>query len=347
MKILKSKKSWFVLAIILLGSFFTGRQIILAKKQLIKVDLKKAKTVLVERKNLEKKLTFAGKIDAQNYAVLRFQAGGLLSWLGVKEGDRVKKWQTVASLDKASLKKSFEKEMNDYMTARWNFEDTQDEYKSTKNNYLVTPEIQRILGRQQWTLNNSVLDLELSDIALKYSSLVSPISGIVTNIDYPESGINILPTNFSITVIDPASIYFKTEADEEDVTAISLNQEGEITIDSYPEETIKSEITDIAFAPIEGQSSTIYRVKFDLAKPNDNLKYRLGMNGDVQIKVAEAIEVLTLPVEAIYEENGEKFVYLRPNNKVEKRVIKTGLENDFDVEITEGLSEGEKVIYNE
>ena len=232
MKLLKNKFFYlFVLAAItiIFGIRFLNRN----KNEQVKINPKKAKTISVKKGAIDKNLVLPGKIDAGQYAVLNFQTSGMLSWVGVKEGDKVKKWQTVASLDKTSLKKSFEKEMNDYMTSRWNFEDTKDKYKLTKDKYLITPEIQRILDRQQFTLNNSVLDLEISDIVLKYANLRTPIDGIITAISYPNSGINILPSNFSITVVNPKSLYFKSEVDEEDVSLITEGQPAEITLDSF------------------------------------------------------------------------------------------------------------------
>lgn len=106
-----------------------------------KLDLKKVQTVKVIRGDLEKDLTLAGKVDAGSYALLQFQTSGRLSWVGVKEGDEVKKWQAIASLDKQDLEKQLKKIMNDYLTNRWNFEDTQDQYRTTKENFLLTDEI--------------------------------------------------------------------------------------------------------------------------------------------------------------------------------------------------------------
>ena len=41
----------------------------------------------VERKNLTEKLTVSGEVNAEEKASLKFQTSGLLSWVGVKEGD--------------------------------------------------------------------------------------------------------------------------------------------------------------------------------------------------------------------------------------------------------------------
>jgi multidrug resistance efflux pump len=105
----------------------------------------------------------SGEIRAEKDTTLTFQTLGLLSWIGFKKGDSVKKGQAVAALDKRDLEKRFKKEMNDYLTTRWDFEQTQDDYKETKDNFLVTDEIKRILDQNQFTLDNSVLDVEIAD----------------------------------------------------------------------------------------------------------------------------------------------------------------------------------------
>lgn len=308
-------------------------------------DIKKSTTVKIKRGNLVKELKLGGEIDSQNFAVLTFQTYGMLSWLGVKEGDTVKKYQAVASLDKNDLTKRFQKELNDYMTTRWNFEDTADQYKITKDKYLVTPEIQRILDRSQFTLNNSVLDLEIADIALKYATLISPINGVVTKVSYPASGINVTPLNFSITVVDPEGIYFKSEADEEDVTFLTVGQKAKVSLNSYPEDLIDSEIINIAFTPIEGQSSTVYRVKFSLFSDNIYSKYWIGMNGDASVKLDEKIDVLYVPSDSVFDIDNEKYVFVKRDNKTLKTKITTGMETDENVEIIDGISEGQTLVY--
>lgn len=312
----------------------------------LKINPKKAQTTKVQKGDITQYLTLAGKVDAERFVNLQFQTSGKLAWVGVKEGDSVKKWQAIASLDKAELQKQFQKTMNNYLTNRWNFEDVQDKYKQTKEDRLVTDEIKRILERTQFSLENSVLDVELADLTMKYATLVSPISGIVTSVDQPYPGVNIIPSGANFTVIDPSSIYLRSEIDEEDVTKVKVGQSTLIVLDSFPDQEIESKITSIAFTPIEGQTSTVYQIKFTLDLSNSDLKYKVGMNGDAKIKLAEVSDVLNVPIEAVFEENNEKFVYLKSEKgKIEKRVVKTGIENDTDIEITEGLKGDETVIY--
>ena len=59
-----------------------------------------------ETKDISLNLTLAGSVSASEIASLHFQNPGKLVWVGVKVGDRVKKYQAIASLDKEQLKKS-------------------------------------------------------------------------------------------------------------------------------------------------------------------------------------------------------------------------------------------------
>jgi len=151
---------YFKLSILLVMAvgLFWGIQTTKAKddQTTAKFNPKKDQIVYPQKSLIKNNLTLTGSISATDIAQIRFQTSGKLAWVGVKVGDRVKKYQSLASLDKNELKKNLEKELNDYRAALHTFNDVQDEYKVTREKYLVTDEIQRILDRSQFTLNKSV-----------------------------------------------------------------------------------------------------------------------------------------------------------------------------------------------
>jgi len=322
--------------------FFAGAQ----NQEEAKFNQKTDKIVTPSRQDLVQKLTLAGSIDAATRSDVRFQTSGLLSWVGVKVGDRVKKWQAIASLDRRELQKQLDKEFNDYRTALHNFDDTHDQYKPQRDALILTDEMKRILDRSQFTLNNAVIDYELADLAKKYATIVSPIAGVVVALDQPVAGVNITPATSTFTVVDPQSIYFKSNIDEEEIQKISLNQETEIILDSYPDKPIKSKITYISFAPVAGESTTVYEVRYDLGSlgTNSDLTYRLGMSGDANIVTGSAADSLTIPVEALMEDDDQNYVWLKQDNKVIKKPVKTGLETSTDVQVLEGISQSDQVV---
>jgi macrolide-specific efflux system membrane fusion protein len=310
-----------------------------------KFNPKKDKTVLPKHQNLTEKITLAGSIDATAKTDVRFQTSGMLSWVGVKVGDRVKKGQALASLDRRELKKQLEKQFNDYRASLHNFNDVQDKYKDEKERYLLDDEMRRILDRSQFTLNNAVIDYELAEITLKYATVVSPIEGIVVHLDQPLSGVNVTPATSTITIVDPKSIYFKSEIDEDEVNKISLDQETKINLDSFPESELDSKVNFISFTPISGRSSTVYEVRFNLPVNNQNLQYRLGMNGDANIILSQAPNSLTIPLDALIEQNDQTYVLIKDgNNSLALRQIKTGIEGDDDIQVLEGLTENNEVV---
>lgn len=239
-------------------------------------------TPIFEEENL---VSASGKIEAKRIANLTFQTSGLLSWVGVKEGDYVQKWQGIASLDRRELEKRLARYLNLYMTNRWDFEQLQEDYKDEKERYLITQAMKRILDKAQFSLNNAVIDVELTDLALKLSTISTPIEGIVTRVDTPNPGINVTPLGATFTVIDPSSVYFSAFVDEADISKIKIGQEAKITLDSYPDEEFKGRVERIDFvATTTTGGGTAFRVEISLPE-NDNLKFKVGANGDAEILV--------------------------------------------------------------
>ena len=316
-------------------------------KEIPKFDAKKETIVTPKRETIKEEITLTGSIDAATKSNLQFKTSGQLAWVGVKVGDKVKKYQAIASLNKEELRKGLEADFNSYRSALATFDDVQDKYKYEKDNLILTDEMKRILVRSQNTLGNSVIAYELQDLAIKYATLYSPISGVVVAVDQPNSGVNITPASATFSIIDPMSIYFKAQIDQEDVTRVKIGDKTTITLDSFPEKEFVSEVTYISFTPVSGQTSTVYEIRFKLdSDSNQDLKYRLGMDGDALISLKEIPNSLTLPIEAIRQDEDQPYVFVKSNDNqpLIKKTIKIGIETDTTVEILEGLSENDQVV---
>ena len=293
---------------------------------------------------IKDELILAGSIDSDQVANLHFQNSGKLNWVGVKVGDKVKRGQAIASLDREQLRKNLATQYNNYRSQLSQFNDTQDQYKTTKENLLVTDTIQRILDRTQYSLDNSVSNYEITDMAIKESVLISPIEGVVTSIDQPLAGVNVSPLSATFVIINPNSLFFKSEIDQEMVTKIKNSQKAILKLDSFPDSEIESKVTFISFTPVAGQTSTVYQIRFELPLINNDLLYRLGMDGDVTLVLNQADNVLTIPTDTVNDDNGQKFVYLKENNKLIRHNIVVGIETDTNTEVKEGLTQNDQVV---
>src|SRR4030043_1173665 len=327
-KILVFIKRHKILTAVILAIFIIAVGWPTTKKVTTKPE-QKYETAKVQKEDLTDIVSASGTIQAENQVDLKFQTSGLLTWVGVKEGDQVKKWQAIASLDKRELEKDLRIELNDYLNERWDFEQTYEDYEKSglsEEKWLVTDAIKRILQKAQFDLNNKVIDVEIADLTVKLATISSPIDGIVTSIDVPIAGVNITPATAVFTIANPGLMKFIADIDESDVGKTSIGQKVIITLDAYPDEEFEGEITNIAFAAITTSGGgTAFKADISLPE-NIDQKFIVGMNGDIEIVTAEKTDVTTVPIEAIKTKDGKNYVQIIEGRSIKEIGVETGLE---------------------
>lgn len=344
-KYLYSHKIWVTLFIflVLVGVIYLPARI----RKIILGAEAEYETVSPRVMDLTKMVDVSGKIMAKEQVTLRFQASGKLSWVGVKEGDQVKKWQAIASLDKTSLKKNLEKEIYDYLSERWDFEQSHEDYGTSglpSEKWLLSDAAKRVLEKAQFDLNQTVLDLEIDQIAYDVATIYSPIDGVVIDIEEPVAGVNITPATAEFTIANPEVMIFKALVDEADIGLVRTGQDAVITLDAYSDQELKGIIGRIDFSSTATSGGgTAYAAEIVLPE-NEFLRFKIGMNGDAEIIIDERKKVLSLPLEAIKEKNSQTFAHLIVNRQVKEVPVEIGLTTETRAEIILGLDKNQKVI---
>ncbi len=295
---------------------------------------------VVSKGGINNTLELSGKIQAATAATLRFPTGGLLTYVGAKEGDTVKKWQTLASIDTRQLQKTLDQKLNLYAIARGTFEQTIDDNDNSVPDQDLGRELKRILEKNQYQLDNTVKDVEYLDLSLKLSRLTSPLAGILIHAPVDTANVQVLATD-TWQVVDPTSLYFSADLDETDLKRVSVGQKVIISLDAYPDHTYESKISSISFSPKETSSGTTYEIKVEF--PEFVKDFRLGLNGTATIILEEKQGATLLPSSAISFEGGKAEVLLKEGKKYTKRELQVGIENEGMVEIISGVDEGNRV----
>lgn len=335
------KKRWYVFFAVLLVIFlfFSSNK-----------DKNKQKNELykIKKETIKETLTLSGEIDAEEKATLKFQSSGKLIWVGVKEGDRVKKYQSIASLDSRDVKNRLDKYLKAYSIARSNFDQTKDDNwnKQYDLNETVRNKAQRILEQNQYNLESAVLDVEYQNLILENSTLWTPIEGIVTKIDVPIAGVNITPATATFEIVNPDTLYFSSTVEQADVVNLKEGMIGDVIFDSFPEEKGKGKIKYISFAPKEGETGTVYYLKIDIDESLKKLPLRLGMTADVEFIIKERKNIIAVPSRFIKNDKKGDYVLIKENGKKIKKYIEKGEEIDGKIEIKQGLKENDVLINN-
>jgi len=324
------KKIIFILLFIII--FFAGKYFLIDSKK-ITSDI-----ASVKRGDIKEELTLSGKIDAEDHVALRFGIAGKVDWVGVKEEDWVKKGQTIATLEKETLEATLRQKWQDFTAAKA----ASDKYYSdhTSNSESYDQKIERTT--LDATQNKAYDSVRIAQENLKAAVLTSPIEGLVVAAEPTLAGVNITSLNSGYEIVNPATVYLKVTADQTEVGSLKNGLMGSIIFDSSPDEQAEGVVKDISFAPTKDETGTVYNVKVTLNNAdNKTYKYRLGMTADINFTIKERKNVLIIP--AKYISSDEKGKYVLIGKDKEKQYVKTGIESSQDVEITEGLLEGEMV----
>jgi len=334
------KKRWYLVLILIIGTglYLNQQKTAQAKKE-------KETRYTVERRDIKETLSLAGEIQADEHVILRFQTSGKLAWVGVKEGDTVKKYQTIANLDQREVKKKLQKSLLTYAQTRNSFDQTGDDNQRVGDQPIndVGDKMKRLLENAQYGLDSSVLDVELTNLAIEYSNLFTPISGVVTRVDSKYAGVNITPSQAEFEIINPETVYFSFTADQIEIIKLSEGMSATISLDSYPDETPNGTISYISYVPKAGETGTVYEGKLKLSNA-DITKYRFGMTGDANFTLSEKKNVVVVLDKFTKSEGDNRYVTRLKDGKEEKVFIKTGLEEDGYLEVLSGLKAGDTVI---
>lgn len=299
--------------------------------------------VPVTQDKLVKTLNVSGIIDAKQKATLHYSTGGKITYVGAQEGDIVKKNQTLARLDSRDLQKRLQADLNNYFTQRLTFDQNADDRGDT----ITSQAIGRQVQQDQNTLNNSVIDVEVRDIAIQNATLTTPIAGILVSAPTTVAGVVLGPTDI-FEVIDPRSLVFKAAVDETDIPLVKRGQTASIQLDAYPEDPLSASVSAIAYRSAQTSKGTVFVVELPIpiiSSQSAAERYRLGMNGDTDIVVDQRENVLQIPVDALTERDGKKFAKKKTGENTAQEVeIKTGIENETMIEVTDGLQLGDQVV---
>ncbi len=197
-------------------------------------------------------------------------------------------------------------------------------------------------------------DLRKHQSYLPMMKLIAPVSGIVIYGDpdrrwgNPEVkvGMDARRKQVIITIPDMSKMIVDVNLPEQYRSKVSAGDRVIITPDSIQTIKLDGKIDTIASLPVnlipwDQNSPKIYRTVVDFN--NNDPRVVSGMS--VQVEVVSRIlkDVLFVPIEAVFEENGKLLVYKVTLTGPEKVFIKINESNNNYVEVTEGLKEGDDV----
>lgn len=314
--------------------------------------------------------TRAGTVEACQRTKLSTIIGGRIEYLGVKEGDRVRKGQLLlklwnddqhaqAALSQAQVALAARR-VEEVCIAAVNAEKEAKRQAELLAKGFVSASREEIARTEaevkRAACNTAKADVAQAEAKLKATrveqgrvALYAPFAGTVAKIvgelgEYSTPSPPGVPTPPAIDLIDDSCLYVKAPMDEVDAPKIAVGQPVRVTLDALPGKVIPGKVRRVApyVSAVEKQARTV-DVEVDFVQPEATGKLLVGYSADVEIILAGRDKVLRIPTAAIQE--GGKVLRFNPDSgKLEERTVKTGLANWEYTEVLEGLAAGDRIV---
>lgn len=142
---------------------------------------------------------------------------------------------------------------------------------------------------------------------------------------------------------DMTSMIVKAQVRENDLNKIQVGLDAIVKIDAYPSLTLSGQVESIGTLAVEDPSVAGKHFQFTLKLRESDPRLRPGMTARAFITVDQVKNALAIPVSALFDDEGSPYCYLKKGSDLLRRNIKVARMNEEMVEVTEGLSEGDRV----
>ena len=182
------------------------------------------------------------------------------------------------------------------------------------------------------------------EIAISFTKIYAPISGYVAQVIKQEGETVVAQLNAEnlISLIDPTKLEVQLLIDETDITDVKPGSIVKYYVGALPNRWFESTIKTIWPQPIS-TGNIVYYVAIVPVTVADAAVVRPNMTVHARIITNVKPASLIIPIEALKFVDGKTVVYKVVKEKLVETEVKTGLKNDKEVEILEGLKEGDKV----
>ncbi len=364
-----SKKNVFLFALVALAALF-------GCKAWFKDEPVSYITEPVIRKNIEKTVNATGEVKAIELVTVGAQTSGKIEYLPVKVGQRIQKGDLIAQIDsttqendvnstkakltslKAQLnaaeisakiaEKQFIREqrlLKKNAASQEDFENAKDAFEAAKAK----------VTELKASIAETALALNTAETNLGYTKITAPLDGVVVSVPV-KTGQTVnaaMNTPTIVQIADLSQMEILIEISEGDIGKVQTGAKVTYTVLSAPETvyetTLKSIdpgltlLTNGEYTEVVGSDEAIYYYG-RLVVDNPDGALRIGMTTQNVIYVAQADNVLTVPVLAVKKDGAQSYVNVLTPTGIQRHAVITGLSDGVDIEIKSGISDHDTVV---
>jgi HlyD family secretion protein len=316
-----------------------------------------------------------GTLEAKIQATISTRISGPLAQVLVDQGDRITKGQLLAVLDEADQQKQVDMAQADLEAAKASAKRAEADIASAQatasyarannirmaqlvaTNAVSKDETDKALSDrdvaeaqlQRAELAKVEADRQVakSESTLRYyqqlladTKITAPFDGLVVRRDRDPGGV-VVPGSSILQVVATDTIWVSAWVDETAMPSMAVSQPARVVFRSEPGRSYRGTVARMA--PLTDRETREFLV--DVAVQELPKAWAIGQRAEVYIQTAHKEDALQVPSAAIIWQSGKSGVFIEQEGRAAWRPVETGLQGGQAVEIRNGLSAGERVVW--
>jgi RND family efflux transporter MFP subunit len=321
-------------------------------------------------------LNASGYVVARRMATVSSKVTGKVLEIYVEEGMEVKKDQVLARLDPENSSTMLTMAERELEASKRNLTEIEVRLADARRNLernetLVKQQLvsQTALDTSKAEANALAARLAASQAQVKVSesslamrridyndlNVRAPFNGVVISKD-AQPGEMISPMSAGggftrtgiATIVDMDSREVEVDVNEAYINRVKSNQRVEATLDAYPDAPLAAHV--IKIVPTADRTKATVRVRIGFEKlepqilPDMGIKVRFLEDRPAEAVASKAGPRIRVPAVAVQQVDGESYVWVVSDDRVERRAVTTGPESEGTIEIRAGVNSGDELV---
>jgi HlyD family secretion protein len=305
-----------------------------------------------------------GQIEPRNQISVKSKISGIVKQVFVEMGDSVRKGNLLVEiqpdptpLEYAEAKRQVEIDSVNYDNQRKELERVSELLAKKLVSQQEYDQYSRSAGEAELRLKLSqerfsLIERGRTNIAGKKveSVIRSPIDGTVLerriNVGDPVVPLTSYQAGTELfTLADMEELIFRGTVDEIDVGKLSVGMPAVLKIGALPNDTIQGVLYKISPKARKEENSTLFDLEIKITQTGPSM-LRAGYSANADIIITKKDSILVIPERLVEFVEDTTFVQVKDSTsgEIERKLIKTGLSDGLNIEVTEGLKEGEILV---
>jgi len=315
----------------------------------------------VFKATIVKKTVAVGKVIPRREVEIKSQVSGVVEQLFVEAGQTVEKGDIIARITLAPSMVMLNQAESQLETAKLNFQNATVEFERQKklfaeklisaseyNKFLLNYDLQR---EAVTAAENNLLLMKSG--ATKKSDKVSnmipaTVSGMILDLPFKEGAFIVETSSFGAgttvaTLADMNDMIFEGMVDESEVGKIREGMELLLDVGALEGEPFTATLEYISPKGVTDQGTIKFQIRAAV-KLSDKLFLRSNYSANADIVLDKRENVVAINEGNLIVEEKGQFVEVETGPQTfEKREVKTGISDGINIEILQGLKEGDKI----